>query len=38
MNNNVVTIFSNTSYAGLNQNDASFLYIKRNGDIYPKVI
>ena len=36
--NNVITIFSATNYGGTLNNSGGILYIKKNGDITPKII
>ncbi|EGR31094.1 ser thr protein phosphatase family protein, putative [Ichthyophthirius multifiliis] len=36
--NNIITIFSNTNYAGVYQNNASILYVGKQRKIQPKVI
>lgn len=38
LGNELITIFSATDYAGLAQNSASILTIRKNGDITPKTI
>ena len=38
MDINVITIFSASNYGGSLNNSAGILYIKKNGDIVPKII
>jgi len=38
MNINIITIFSATDYGGVTNNSAGLIYIKKNGDITPKIV